>query len=292
VSGKPVALHSATSFTKMNNGQIISTCTEDCNSMLTTDFPAYFRHLNNPEFTRDSSVQFCAPISKNGTNMHCVSCNGTFTVDDRTPRLVLKNGQALFFDTHTCMNIFIKKPTKFVQRRKNTMVRALCPCDKEEIIATHHTPTVFIKGGQRIFLCSRTCVASLKASVATFLKPAQDYLPACPNATNLSMNCPSCVETFTIDDCTPRIQLNGGQCMYFHSYPCMDQYMSCNHVLNSFILEHEEKVPAPERVAVQAPAACQDCARRSAVAYHHSSAETEREAVAAGYEHEHATPNQ
>lgn len=258
VSSKEIPCHVATPSLLVSNGQRILLCSNECERSLSEETHAYMRHPNHDEC--DSGI-FCNSLAIEGAKVKCPTCKTELTIClSETPRTVLRYGQAIFFDSYECQTKFNMKPNKYLKPRKkgkSSAIRANCPCDGEAIIATSHTPTVHVDGGQRLFLCSCNCTMNFTQNVTAMVKSTRETIPYQPEATGVRMNCPICFKAFIADtNATPRVQFSYGQSVYFDSYCCLETALHDGSSLGNIMhqkFEDVRGVPACEKSAEKKP---------------------------------------
>jgi YHS domain-containing protein len=185
VTGKLVELHVATPTVDLQHGQKVYFCAPECTTSFSKDMISFFRNPKHLEATREfSSATLVNAKNCDGESLVCPCCQSLFLVNQQTPRVFLKFGQVIFFDSFACLGLFVRRPNKYCVDKsgKSKLIRASCLTDHEEVIANSSCPTVYLRGGQRIFCCSKMCVDGVASSPISFTVAMHEIYPAVPNA--------------------------------------------------------------------------------------------------------------
>jgi len=224
---------------RLANGQRVFVCSVDCAERLRGDFRKFValpgeRYIETPDMLHQHLI--CP---------ECKASSGGLKVTETTPRLMLRHGQCVFFNSFQCLASFIKSPS-FMSSSISTMMlgearsavgggiglTATCPVTAKKFNVDDKAHVVQFKNGQRLFTCGASCPIQLMRNIQGYIRlPSEPFAhPPHPSVSGLMQMCVHCSHAFVIDEeQTPRVQFKGGQCIYFHTNSCADEFYAAPH---------------------------------------------------------------
>jgi len=225
-------LHADTPQAITKYGQRIFFCSTGCLGTFKDNAQKFFSTSGDPLWALAPNL--------NGLTVHCPECKtGKLLITGNEPRVLLKHGQCLWFCSYSCVGSFLKSPTSsltpgsfsitMLGEHRASGLQGLCPITGKKCNTDRGNHYVEFHNGQRIYTCGGSCPAQIARNLRgifrdvvndTFIHPPQ------PSVGGLLQMCVHCPHVFVVDEeHTPRVQLKGGQNLYFHTNCCVDEFM-------------------------------------------------------------------